>query len=267
MMEWTHWEVKEMSWLKDITWTPADYKKAAFFARAAGEEMLERLDWIKLHPRFIIDMGAGPGWFTERLKEKYKEATVFALDLTLSMLQSISSKAVVRLCADAVSLPFKNGTLDLIFANLLLPWTPNIHLLLKEWQRVLRPEGLLMLTILGPQTLQESAALISSAYLPFLWGMPEMGDLLLENGFIDPVIDTDCYIAQYDNPMLMMKDLLESGMVEKEQCKSILTAELPMQLTYEIIYAHAFGSDQTLQKNSTVSVPLSEIGYRFKTEK
>ena len=87
------------------------------------------------------------------------------------------------MCADAEKLPLRNQTVDLIFANFLLPWHNDFTVLLREWKRVLRPDGLLMLTALGPDTLREWRGTFAEAHLPLLVDMHDIGDVLLQEGF------------------------------------------------------------------------------------
>ena len=55
--------------------------------------------------------------------------------------------------ADACRLPLADGTVDVIFANLLLPWIDDPEQFFREAARVLRKEGLLVFSTLGPDSL------------------------------------------------------------------------------------------------------------------
>jgi SAM-dependent methyltransferase len=50
------------------------------------------------------------------------------------------------------SLPFKTGSLDRLVCNLSLPYVPSPLSSLREWHRVLHPEGRLILTTFHPDT-------------------------------------------------------------------------------------------------------------------
>ncbi|HSB45039.1 MAG TPA: PAS domain S-box protein [Nitrospira sp.] len=52
----------------------------------------------------------------------------------------------------SISLPFKTGSLDRLVCNLSLPYVPSPLAALREWHRVLHPEGRLVLTTFHPHT-------------------------------------------------------------------------------------------------------------------
>ena len=146
--------------LRNMVWSPVDYAKASVLARAVGMEMLARLDWMTLKPRVIVDLGGGTGEMSVRLQQRYQDAHVITLALSEDMLQHAKQHASTLscVCADAVSLPLPNHSVDLLFANLLVPWQVDIESLC-EWRRVLRPDGLLMFSAFGPDTLKEWQAI------------------------------------------------------------------------------------------------------------
>src|SRR3989338_6480947 len=61
----------------------ASYDAAAVLQREICARMLERLDYIKLQPAHILDVGSGTGWGTRRLGERYPQAGIVALDIAL----------------------------------------------------------------------------------------------------------------------------------------------------------------------------------------
>ena len=63
------------------------YDDVAVLQREIGNRMLERLEWIKLEPRVVLDAGAGTGLTTEGLLRRYPKSQVIALDFALPMLQ------------------------------------------------------------------------------------------------------------------------------------------------------------------------------------
>ena len=62
--------------------------------REVCARMLERLEYIKLQPSCLLDMGSGTGWGTRQLAAKYPAAQVIALDIAIGMLQNARSLAV-----------------------------------------------------------------------------------------------------------------------------------------------------------------------------
>lgn len=253
----------------DIVWSP-NHDEVAVVAHVAADELLSRLDFMTLQPKRILEVGCGTGKVSQALKVRYPNAEVIAIDLSEAMLQ-FAKKAgdgrVVHLLADASTLPFKNETFDLIVANFLSPWHDAISSLLKEWQRLLRAEGLLMLSALGPDTLKGIAA---SQLLPTIIDMHEIGDLLLQVGFADPVLDVNYYTVTYRDKEKMLNELKATHMISGE---SDISQALPVidgkwQVIYEVVYAHTFNPEKksafSSEQDGTVRIPLTHLRHHLK---
>jgi malonyl-CoA O-methyltransferase len=59
------------------------------------------------------------------------------------------------LCSDAEHLSFADQSVDVIYSNFALQWCANLPRLFAELQRILKPDGQLIFTTLGPATLHE----------------------------------------------------------------------------------------------------------------
>lgn len=59
------------------------------------------------------------------------------------------------LCADIESLPLANAVLACFGPSLAIQWCNDLDVALQEFHRVLQPEGLLMFSTFGPDTLRE----------------------------------------------------------------------------------------------------------------
>lgn len=246
-----------------IKWSPEDYAEGAFIAREAEMEMLSRLDFMSITPKVIIDVGSGVGNASLALKERYQDAQVFALDHSKEMvnfIQERKQKSIQPLLADGAHLPFADSSVDLIFANFLLPWQPDFNLFLQEWRRVLRPDGLLAFSALGPDTLQEVKHVVDIA--PRLFDMHDFGDALLTNQFAGPVLDVDHITVTYSENQKLMDDLRFAGMI-LDNAANFLSCERHIpEVTYEIIFAHAFApaiEAGATHKDGAVSVSLSHL--------
>ena len=132
-------------------------------SRLEGEvaaRMRERLDYVKLAPRRILDAGSGPP--DRALGKRYPRAEVIALDFSLAMLRSgkrgFLSRNPRRICADLARIPIDKGAVDLVWCNMALHWLSDPAAAFAEFARVLSPGGLLMFSTLGPDTLKELRA-------------------------------------------------------------------------------------------------------------
>jgi malonyl-CoA O-methyltransferase len=181
----------------------ARYDAAAVLQREVCTRLLERLDYVRLQPQRVLDVGSGTGWGTLQLHERYKEAQVVALDIALGMLQMARGKPAgwkkwfARnlqnfICADVESLPLRAGSLNLLWSNLALQWCNDLPATFVELHRVLTVDGLLMFSTFGPDTLQELRVAFAGVddynHLNRFADMHDIGDMLLAAGFADPVM-------------------------------------------------------------------------------
>ena len=226
--------------------------------------MLTRLDWMVAAPKVVLDLGCGTGAFGVRLQQRYPEAMLIALDNSLPMLEAASQVAPHRLCADGGVLPLPDQSVDLIFANLILPWAADMQGWLKEWRRVLRPDGILMLSMFGLDTMQELPSLCNTH--PLRVDMHDAGEALVRAGFADPVLDVDYYTLTYRSQDKLITELRDTGMLAAD-AKILdplpMTSEGLYPLTYEIIYAHAFApqpaSGFAPEEDGITRIPLSQL--------
>jgi malonyl-CoA O-methyltransferase len=240
----------------------AEYARLSVVAREAAINMLSRLDWMTLKPARILDMGCTVGFSTSLLRERYPAALIFAADPSQAMLQyaqkTIPPGSVHCVCVDVNHLPIVQQGVDLIIANLVLPWCADIKTLLNEWFRILRPEGLLMLTSLGPDTLIELRE--HNIQLPHFMDMHDLGDALVQAGFSDPVVDVEHLTLKYRQWEQLLHELSVTKMIGSSPKQG---ENQPLSVTYEIVYGHAFGSfassEYNSDENGVVRIPLSHL--------
>lgn len=263
----------------------ADYDAAAVLQREIGSRMLERLDYVRLEPKTVLDLGAGTGYAVDALQQRYRKARVLALDFAYDMLRIARRRgSMLRrprcVCADAESLPLADGSVDLIFSNATLQWCNDLDRTFGELLRVLRPGGLLMFTTFGPDTLKElrdawTAADGHSHVSPFL-DMHDVGDALVRAGFAEPVIDAERLTVTYESVRALMTDLKVLGTrnatVERprgltgrarlramEQAYEAYRTHGRLPASYEVVYGHAWAPLQRPMADGGVSVPVSAI--------
>ena len=118
------------------------YDQAAFIEQEIGQRLMQRLEYIKINPKYILDLGCGTGYFTRQLQNRYPGATIIGIDIAFGMLKFASASTTLHYCcADAECLPFANQQFDLIFSNCCLPSIKNFEVLFKEINRVLNIDG------------------------------------------------------------------------------------------------------------------------------
>jgi malonyl-CoA O-methyltransferase len=102
--------------------------------------------------------------------------------------------------------------------------------------------------------------------------MHEVGDALVQAGFVDPVLDVERITVSYRHPPRAIEDLLASGFWFPPSLtaadKARLCVESPIKtLTYEVIYAHAFlPAVETLSSEGSgvTKIPLSQVRRALK---
>lgn len=257
-------------------WCPQAYEKAAVIAEIAGDELYSRLDWMTIRPQTILDVGCGTGRFSTMLCNRYPQASIFAIDSSELMLQAFPGQhAKVKLLrADGCQLPFLPASIDLIFANMFLPWQQDLSQVFQEWRRVLRADGLVLFTAFGPDSLKNCQSRLGADALPCFFDMHDIGDALLHCGLSDPVLDVDHITVSYQEENHLINELRASGMwmpntVDAEAIDTNAKQPLPLELPYEIIYGHAFAPTKRAEGDppeKAVRIPLSQLRQQLKSQ-
>ncbi|MGL4409680.1 methyltransferase domain-containing protein [Zoogloea sp.] len=203
------------------------YPEVDALAREVSRRMGERLDYIRLEPRRILDLGCGPGPDLAGFGERYPGIPRLAIDHAPAMLQAARGERglfqrLMRLgkpadpdfiCADARALPVARGSVSLLWSNLMLQWQHDPLPALQEMHRVLEVGGLLMFSTLGPDSLRELRQLQPAGghrVHPFI-DMHDIGDALVKAGFSDPVMDMEMITLTYTRFDDLIRDLRASG--------------------------------------------------------
>lgn len=274
----TQFQVDQNAVKKALHAAARTYDNVGMVPKAIADRLLERLDFIRLNPLCVVDVGARTGYATQQLEERYREAIVVGLDFSVAILQAASSKMMV---GEYTVLPFADRSVDLIFSNLAFQWSSDLQQTLQECHRVLKPGGLLLFSTVGPDTLKELHSSFADGHRhvhPF-YDMHDIGDMLTQLRFTDPVMDTERLIVHYSSVPQLVKDLKQlgaqnasqdrlKGLMGKTQWRQMLTnyencreenGALPA--TVEVIYGHAFGTESNSFKNANgeVTVPIDKI--------
>ena len=248
--------------------SPADHDLAAVLIREAGDQLLARLEVVALQPQRVIDVGCGAGYCARLLQKRYPEAEIWGVDDSLSMLayaKELSPPSIQWLCTSFDTLPAEDQSVDLVVGNLILPWCMDLKKAVQEWRRVLRPEGLLIFSTYGPDTLRELHA--QSIQLPPFIDMHDLGDLLVQANFAGPVLDVEHFTLTYREQQRLQDELRMTSFIENQ------TILQPMEknsmgvipLTYEVIYGHAWkpeASKNVLAEDGVVKFPLANLRRR-----
>ncbi len=268
----------------------ATYEAHAVLQTEVGSRLRERLDGgTAFAPATVLDAGSGPGSGSMALRARYPQAHVVALDLALPMLQVHAGEPgdphrLSRVCADVQALPLADASLDLVHSNLCLQWCEDPGLALAEFRRVLRPDGRLLFSTFGPDTLKELRAAFarvdSTPHVSRFIDMHDIGDALLASGFRDPVLERDDFILTYADAPSLMRELRALGATNADALRQrSLTGKGHWQrvidacetfrrdgvlpATYEVIYAYALapgpGQPRRTPDGDIASFPVARL--------
>jgi malonyl-CoA O-methyltransferase len=247
------------------------FDEGDFLHRRAFDGLLERLAPMQLQPACIVDLGSAAGAGSLALSRAWRRALVVSTDLSRAMLRTGLLKRRWRsrirgVQADAHALPFREGSVDMVVANLSIPWFSRPEACLAEIARVLRREGLFAFATLGPDTLIE----VRDAWLeadgentgqhvhPFA-DMHDIGDALLRAGLTDPVLDVERLTITYEEPAALWRDLrvvgarnalggrpaAMTGRQRFRRFEEALLARAPggrFGVSVELVFGHAWGA-------------------------
>lgn len=243
------------------------YDRYAVLQAEVLSRLLERLEYIRLFPERIVDIGCGTGQAVKPLQKRYRKASLLAVDIADQMLSQarkqfglLSKKWLVN--ADMDNLPLADDCMDLIFSSLALQWSNDLEQSFREFRRIGRSGGLLMFTTFGVNTLHElreaSAILDDRPRVHQFMDMHDVGDMLLAQGLSQPVMDQEDIVLEYERFADLLRDLKAIGATnaEKTRSRGLMTARRLKALeqayrqvsyqdgryraTYEVVYGHAW---------------------------
>jgi malonyl-CoA O-methyltransferase len=279
----------------------ATYDGAAVLQREVSARLAGRLDVVKLAPGTILDAGCGTGEAIGELSARYPSARVVALDAALPMLQQARTRsahgrsllarmlgplgrggapAPAFVCADGTALPLPGVCVDLVWSNLMLQWVNDLPRAFAEFRRVLRVGGLLTFTTFGPDTLQELARAFARidghTHVSRFADMHDLGDMLVQAGFADPVMDREPITVTYPSPAALLAELKAIGATNQtrgrprgltgrgrraalEDVLRKLAQDGRIPATFEVVYGHAWKGEP---KRTQDGLPIVKVERR-----
>ncbi len=265
----------------------SEYECAAKVQQEIGARLLERLQYLSIKPQRILDLGCGPGVFSYELTRMYPKAQVVGLDLAQFMLTQAQKKQSWRrkwplVAADMRHLPFAAGAFDLIFANQVIHWGGPLMPVFRELNRVMNANGCLMFTTLGPDTFKELKHAWSGvnhyAHVNEFVDMHDVGDCLMSEHFLEPVMDMELLAVHYETLPKLLKALKAQGVKNinpqrnqgltgktawqqfEQNYSALQTDKGKYPLTYEVVYGHAWkGEQRKTALGIETMIPVSQI--------
>lgn len=270
----------------------ADYDQYAVLQKEVGARLMERFDLVKITPQTVVDIGSGTGRISRAMGQRYPQARVISVDLAFDMLRQARTqigwwqkwlKPTYWVCADAEHLPLNDSCADIIVSNLTLQWCTDPQSTFREFRRVLRPDGLLMFSSLGPDTLKELRdcwrAVDDYNHVNAFIDMHDLGDALIRAGFSTPVMDQEIITLLFPDIMQLMRELKaigahnvtagrRRGLLGKHQFEKLAEAyekfrsDGKLPCSYEVVYGHAWAPSANAIHEGETRVPLTKLRRR-----
>lgn len=273
----------------------ASFSEADFVHRHAAAGLLDRMSPMRVDVKRILDVGAATGSGSRELARQFRGSRVLSVDWSGPMLARAKKSRsrfarISEIRADAMQLPLRGGVVDLVFANMLLPWIGDLPGFFAEAGRVLRKDGLFMFSTLGPDSLGELrqawAAVDEEAHVNAFLDMHDVGDTLLKAGLREPVLDVDYLTVRWRSPKALFDDLTRSGARNSLEGRrksltgkgrfGVMQQSLPapdpdsntgpgeaLTLRLEMVYGHAWGGGPPPVPGEA-RIGLKDIGRRLR---
>ncbi|MGV8804007.1 MAG: methyltransferase domain-containing protein [Polaromonas sp.] len=255
-----------------------------------ASRMQDRLQWIKLKPQAWAHWGALRGGMQAhaQLAKNYPDSSCFIAEAHVERAQ-VASKIIAkpwwspsqwRAAPMRVEMP-PPASVDMLWANMALHESADPQALLAQWHQALKVDGFLMFSCLGPDTARELRAVYARLGWPpaghELTDMHDWGDMLVQTGFAEPVMDMERITLTYETPARLLQELAElgrnfhparfaglRGRQWKAQLEQALATELAgadgrLSLTFEVIYGHALKAAPKIKVSALSAVSIDDM--------
>ena len=187
----------------------ATFRDAAFLHERVAADLADRLEAIpRPFPR-VLALGGG-GLFSEEVRARpelsARIGSILETDLDF---------------VDPENLPFAPNSFELIVSPLALHWINDLPGALIQLRLALKPDGLLLASLFGGETLHELRLSLIEAESEITGGagprvspfadLQDIAGLLQRAGFALPAADRDVVTVRYGEPMRLLADLRAMG--------------------------------------------------------
>jgi malonyl-CoA O-methyltransferase len=255
-----------------------------------ARRMAERLPIVRLQPDAVIDWWSASGASDELLAQAYPRARRVAVEAD-EPTRLASERRLVRpwwspqrWTAGAAEVrtesALASGAGQLLWANMMLHMAADPHAVMAQWHRALAVDGFLMFSTLGPGSLNSLSELYRAQgwpppFAPFV-DMHDLGDMLVQAGFADPVMDQEQITLTWASADALLAELrtLGGNMAQtrfaglrtprwRERLVEVLTdaasTDCRLKLTFELVYGHAFRPPPRPRLAEQTNVPLADM--------
>jgi malonyl-CoA O-methyltransferase len=280
-------------------WLARPTQASAWLHEEIAARMIERLDIIRLQPQAWLHWAPLRGGLRahQALRTRYPRASTWlwhpnageALQAARQLQAPWWQPARWRAAPQHEGLPAA-GQVQMVWANMALHHSADPQAWLKAWHRALAVDGFVMFSCLGPDTLQE----LRSLYAERGWGAPaheftdmhDWGDMLVQEGFAEPVMDMERLTLTYETPQRLLQELRELGrnlhvqragthgglrgrdwLAQLLQALQLLVrpdAQGRLSLTFELVYGHALKPRPKVKMQAESAIAVDDLRQMLK---
>ena len=261
-----------------------------------ARRMEERLQWIVKKPARWVHWAPLRGGLQAQalLTQRYPKSECFVMETRTERAQT-ATKSIAnpwwkpqRWLGASVRFEAPAQPVQMVWANMALHMEADPQALIAHWHRLLEDDGFVMFSCLGPDTLRELRRVFAERGWPppshEFTDMHDWGDMLMHAGFAEPVMDMEHITLSFASPERLLVELRElgrnlhaarfsglRGRGWRDALHGALARELApqsagkgLELTFEIIYGHAFKPQPrlTVQPQTTVSLDAMRKALR-----
>ncbi len=283
-----------------LRWQALPLAESPWLHEEVAQRMAQRLEWITLQPQQWLHWQPSKGGVQAHgvLRQRYPQAQAWVYEphgAQQALLQRLEAQAQAgwlqrtlskwRAPSTFVGLP-EAGTVDMLWANMALHTSADPQALLAQWREVLAPNGFVMFSALGPDTLQELRALYQQLGWPApchaFTDMHDWGDMLVQAGFAEPVMDMERITLTFATPERLLQELRGLGRNLSNARGTVTRGQHWQQqlleglrgmaqdgvipLTFEVIYGHALQAPKRHQVAGTTEISLQDMQSMLRKE-
>ena len=256
----------------------------------AARRMAERLAVIKLQPEKVLEWGSFLGASRACLAAAYPRALLIGVEADAStrdrqVAQHLTPWWSPRRWAGPVPqwltpAEVPSGAAQLLWANMQLHGSAEPQAVLAAWHQALAEGGFLMFSTLGPGSLAGLRKLYAQALWPPamapLVDMHDLGDMLVQAGFADPVMDQETLTLTWPDAQALLAELRTlGGNVDPrrhaglrtprwradllQRLQALAQADGRVALEVELVYGHAFKVAKPPRMAAETAIPLQQM--------
>ena len=264
--------------------------QAPWLHAEVARRMAEKLALIRLQPERVVDWWSALGAGAALLEQAYPKARQLRVEPDARWVERSRAPArrpwwtAARWSGGEAQVACEGDEIvsgaGLVWANMMLHAVVDPVALIGRWHALLRVDGFVMFSCLGPGTLRELRTVYQRlgwpAPTPGFVDMHDLGDMLVHAGFADPVMDQETLTLRWNSPGALLAELRTLGgntapdrapglrtprwraRLERE-LEALAAPDGTIGLSFEVAYGHAFKAAPRLRAGEATTVSLDDM--------